>query len=819
MFISLSLRYCTMSETLLPSTTPIPLITNGEFVCDKCKAIDFNKALAIPPARLREGVGRKCGVLLDTNASRYARSPNTNCKLCRILRSTICWYHGEWSDPDMQAGQDATENFELYAFASSRNVPWGYRNPEPDQDYHILITLPAGFFSSFGDHSRECGRGEAGYVFCFAEHPKPGLFRPQLVLQQFDYQRARLWLDFCKGNHAQQCCSMAEIVPGMKLIDCEAWSVVKAEPGMRWVALSYVWSPENNAQGPPKADQESPSTRLLSSVSNSIKDAATVVKQLGLRYLWVDRYCIDQRNVEAKAFHISHMDVIYRGAELVIVAAAGSDENYGLPGVGSTPRLQQETVQLESSTIFTTGPDPRWHVQENSRWSTRGWTFQEGLLASRRLIFTEHQAYFECHEATWMEAVGSFEFTPNRKNIDLTSMKAGRKRLFKSLGNTISTTPYIPPSVSDGNSERLNGDFLAAIRIREWCHLVGRYTSRTLSHDSDSLDAFAGIARMLSKLEPGTLHLVGLPYVLKKDDSELIDKYFSISFCWYHNQVSAQRRRPGFPSWTWAGWEGSTAWMGGWILKSREECFPRWRNVRIQHSTKEPRPVAQHLAQHHSADYGIALSLSICFEARIVPSYFFEFNVRKPGDGRVNHSYSEDEESVDHVDGEEDDDDGDEESESDEEDSDNNSYGESLRNNENDGSNGEGGNGEVNGEDSEKENEGSRTRAPAVPDQDDWALWTVGKHGVPNQIAKPTSTPREFFDRLDDGTWSCLLIGDYEGNNSFTHERFLLIVKWIDEKTATRVGALVLQQHPYVDAAFPNFFDDSGLDWRSVRLV
>ncbi|KAI0099415.1 HET-domain-containing protein [Daldinia grandis] len=786
-----------MAESYQASIDLTSPSTQRGFICDKCKAIDFSKALAVPPVHLREAIGRKCGVLLDTHASRYARSLNTDCRLCRILRSTICWYHGEWSDPDMQAGQDAIDRFELYAFASSRNVPWGFRKPGPDQDCHILITLPAGFFASFGDHSRECGRGEAGYVFCFAGHPKPGLFRPKVIPQRFDYQRARLWLEFCKKHHTQQCCSEVEIVPGMELIDCETWTIVKAKPCMRWVALSYLWRLEEIAEEPSEAKNKSLSSRLPSPVPNSIKDAATVVKQLGLRYLWIDRYCIDQSNADEKAFHISHMDAIYRGAELVIVAAAGSDERYGLPGVGSTPRLQQEIVQLESSTIFTTSPDPRWHVQEHSRWWTRGWTFQEGLLANRRLVFTEYQAYFECHCTTWMESVGGLEFIPNPKNIDISSMKSARKRLFKSFENTVSNIPDIPPSVSEEGTEKSNRDYLVAIRIREWCHLVQRYASRTLSHDSDSLNAFAGIARALSKLEPAALHLVGLPYVLSADDTELIDKYFMISFCWHHKGDSTPRRRPDFPSWTWAGWAGSMAWMGAWILKNRDECFPKWRNVYIQHSTDQPCPVSEYLAQRHSADYGIAPPLSLCFEARVVPSSLFQFNVREPGDGRVVSSTRGSEESA-----------GDEEDDSD-----------TSSEEEDDNSNKSEGETQNDAEDGDEGNEGSVASGPVVADPNDWVLWTIGRHGVPDRVAKPTETPREFLDRLDDGTWTCLLIGDFWGNNNFTHERFLLVVKWLDGNTATRVGALVLEQHPYLDAVYPDFFDESGLDWRSVRLV
>ncbi|KAK0724499.1 hypothetical protein B0H67DRAFT_107151 [Lasiosphaeris hirsuta] len=39
--------------------------------------------------------------------------------------------------------------------------------------------------------------------------------------------------------------------------------------------------------------------------------------------------------------------------------------------------------------------DPHKSIR-GSRWSTRGWTFQEAVLSRRRLVFTAELVYFEC---------------------------------------------------------------------------------------------------------------------------------------------------------------------------------------------------------------------------------------------------------------------------------------------------------------------------------------------------------------------------------------------------------------------------------------
>ena len=42
---------------------------------------------------------------------------------------------------------------------------------------------------------------------------------------------------------------------------------------------------------------------------------------------------------------------------------------------------------------------------ETSKWNTRGWAYQEGLLARRRLVFTESQVYFQCTAMHYHESL------------------------------------------------------------------------------------------------------------------------------------------------------------------------------------------------------------------------------------------------------------------------------------------------------------------------------------------------------------------------------------------------------------------------------
>jgi hypothetical protein len=113
-----------------------------------------------------------------------------------------------------------------------------------------------------------------------------------------------------------------------------------------------------------------------------------VVRNLGKRYLWVDKYCIDQQDHNAKDLQIQNMDRIYEGAFATIVASAGHNAEFGLPGAGPTPRKAQPSTVTRNQKLLSTLPSLS-HALKESAWITRGWPYQEAVLSRRCLFFTE----------------------------------------------------------------------------------------------------------------------------------------------------------------------------------------------------------------------------------------------------------------------------------------------------------------------------------------------------------------------------------------------------------------------------------------------
>ncbi|KAF3074217.1 hypothetical protein CFAM422_003781 [Trichoderma lentiforme] len=748
-----------MTSQLLASTSPEDsILAPISLICESCRRIDFGKALAVPPEALHDHATD--GVLLDEDASRFVPPLHTECPLCRILSSTICWYHDYWSDPATQAGMST--KFSLYAFSYLRNSNWAPRGlgveiPE-SRDSHLLLSIPQNMWTSNGDHSRGGNSdGELGYVVCFPPGSvEQGLFRPQPIPNRLDYLKARSWINDCRENHSHECNSVHPIIPNMRLIDCHNSEIVMADSTMQWVALSYVWGSQsrmNDTYISAGVVYNSPSLncRLPSSISNTVKDAILVTTQLGFRYLWIDRYCINQQDSVDKALQIKFMDQIYRGAQVAIIAAAGDDENYGLPGVSDRARTKQEILRLDNCTILTTSPEPVSYVRKKSQWWTRGWTFQEGLLSRRRLIFTEYQMFFECNTTSWMEASGGIEHVSMPREIDWPKCRASPS-LFR----------YLLPGPPNWRMS-MNAELRLQHRYTDWFTAVMLYTNRNLSFDTDSLDAFTGIARLMQRASPPIFHISGLPIVISPENegAPLFDMYLFASLCWYHSGRSTTRRRLCLPSWTWAGWAGSARWLA-FPFSAHKGASPLLRDLKLEFRNGQVSSMAQHLLYGglDAADYQLDEVVSFRFEAREVPSSMFKFNIRKKYLG-VDSDDEFIEESGDEV----------------------------------------------------------MEEAENIPDPDDWAYWTVGVHRLClKRMAVPLWTPKTLLGHLDDRSWSCLLLGDYRGT-SLSHRRFLLVVEWQSGDIGTRIGALVVDQHYYMDQNYPQFFEEGELPWRAVCLT
>lgn len=85
-------------------------------------------------------------------------------------------------------------------------------------------------------------------------------------------------------------------------------------------------------------------------------------------------------------------------------------------------------------------------------------------------------------------------------------------------------------------------------------HFLADFSKRELSYPADAINAMRGIFQMFSKTEYPVYHIEGVPILSATSGRFIPEHSFIKGLSWCHSIPG--KRRPEFPSWSWAGWTG-----------------------------------------------------------------------------------------------------------------------------------------------------------------------------------------------------------------------------------------------------------------------
>lgn len=283
--------------------------------------------------------------------------------------------------------------------------------------------------------------------------------------KRINYPRLKEWLGRCERSHPNACSIRysARSIP-TKCIDCHTRGLVQINLHDRYFALSYVWGTPSSKDNDKRNDVQRPRKLPLSGVPQVVEDALIVVKSLGQRYHWVDKFCIDQHESDARHYRIQNMDLIYERAYAIIVSSDGRNAGFGLLGVRAPSRNRQPSAVVGNQLFVSTLP-PISSALSGSVWTTRGWTYQEAILSRRCLFFTKLQVYFVCAAMTCCEAVVS--------GVDDTTLSS--------------------PSTSNILDANIFEDRTVGPQLRKFMQHVKLFNNRNFTYERDALDAFRGV--------------------------------------------------------------------------------------------------------------------------------------------------------------------------------------------------------------------------------------------------------------------------------------------------------------------------------------
>jgi hypothetical protein len=327
--------------------------------------------------------------------------------------------------------------------------------------------------------------------------------------ENIDLAQIQSWLSRCDSEHGPECHADHErsLIHQLSFIDVHDLCIVAQNSRAKYTALSYVWGKAQSPFQTTKSNQEElhkpgSFSKKWSQLPRTVQDAILLSRQLQVRYIWIDRFCIVQDDTDSINENISAMASIYSQSYFTIVAADGSDPEFGLCGTGSNsgPRafqkeLNSDVLAFEDLEFLTSG----CATESKQAWHSRAWTFQERVVARRCLVFNRGMVKLECQSGYFHEKLGLFESSGTARQL---------------------------PKIYWPSRSAYNG-------------FAKQYASRELTKPSDALKAFSAITDSLAPSFPSGF-VWGLPVF-----------YLDSALDWTHMGVSI--RREGLPSWSFLG--------------------------------------------------------------------------------------------------------------------------------------------------------------------------------------------------------------------------------------------------------------------------
>ena len=430
-------------------------------LCASCSSIDFKSAFTL----IRFEMGETMAITTTR------KDIQADCILCSFVVERIF--------SDVNANNRESAVWEIgYHFRALESI-WVSGKPlrsRSEENSDIVIAIVRGGYDQRLDPKQLLQAISLGLIVPLAQRSAPELleipgyhYRGRTVNSLLpDFTRIRSWIDECHGLqsdcHVECKYSRGNVGFQTRIIDCWTRQIVHLTEDLEYLALSYVW-------GSSIDDKNSQTSQISGFVPfpapQTIEDAMSVVRSVEKRYLWVDRYCIWQS--ENRQLQIQNMHEIYRNALSTIVPVEADSAESGFSGV-SSPRCNQFRIWTNAGLLVFTFPHISYHLL-SSVWLTRGWTYQEAFLSRSCIFFTKDQVYFACRSAYRSEAVQQAQSSP-------------RDAFRETLG---------PRLLSHAN-------YLNAYGRPHFSELffyehVNAYTSRSLTLDSDGLNAFEGIIK------------------------------------------------------------------------------------------------------------------------------------------------------------------------------------------------------------------------------------------------------------------------------------------------------------------------------------
>lgn len=309
----------------------------------------------------------------------------------------------------------------------------------------------------------------------------------------------------------------------------------------QYMSLSHCWGKEQIITTTTSTLSDRKAGIKLPELSKTFRHAVTITRGLGIRYLWIDSLCIIQDSRQDWEIESAQMASIYTNSLLNLAATHSSNgkggcfaERWSLDSLSQVELNVGDDIVIEhvAHDQFTRMMDYENTMEHTSPLLSRGWVFQERLLARRTLHFHAEELIWECASGLscecsrleghrWGDPDGLLQVVAGSRESKLEQLK-------------MMYTSILSPTATEAKI------------LDVWLELVTEYCSLKLTKQMDRLPALSGLAtRVASRLS--SEYLAG---VWSQD--------LPRALCWrkeleYKNEYPSFRDpNVGIVSWSWA---------------------------------------------------------------------------------------------------------------------------------------------------------------------------------------------------------------------------------------------------------------------------
>ncbi|KAL7966585.1 heterokaryon incompatibility domain-containing protein [Trichoderma sp. SZMC 28014] len=476
------------------------------------------------------------------------------CVFCKAVAGRDHRYHRQQED-DSNASDDSEDETGL--LFDERRPAW---YPPLDEELGLSIRYQwvDNVLWIWSRSGIEWSGGDLSWaMYATPGDPAASVVHAQALLQDLEspesFAEARGWMDECLANHDECPAHLPTDLPTRlievsRLGDPESARLceTRGQKG-HYCALSYCWGGDQVLKTLRERYDRYQKELPYDQLPQTIKDAFQVTRSMGLKYIWIDAFCIIQDSDEDKQAEMAKMMGIYQKTQFTISVASASAATQGFlqtdyhdPSIGAFYHPLRVKEDIMGSVIISEGSSSFASVSAHQQpINTRGWTLQEALLTPRLLIFTNMHMVWKCQtgyqpdfhatsrdsrerreeDSPWRfwSTLCGYLFTPLKELDELAGLETPQTgKAFNALGGTYTT----------------------------WHYILNKYSTRQLTVESDRLPAISAIAQAFAA------HFKTEYY------AGLWGRFLVHDLMWENWLSNPNATKSGAPSWSWATMKG-----------------------------------------------------------------------------------------------------------------------------------------------------------------------------------------------------------------------------------------------------------------------